>query len=90
MGGITVISSSTMGTFGARATIALHLIGKPAVDILEIRLLYVVGGKVGVYCNAVIQYNENGNDVSKMGRVVASRYNNTRSSSIYHLYVCYL
>lgn len=36
LGGITVISSSTKGTLGARATIALHLIGNPSVDILEI------------------------------------------------------
>ena len=31
-GGMTVISSSTMGTLGALATIALHLIGNPTVD----------------------------------------------------------
>ncbi|MGK3750242.1 MAG: hypothetical protein ACI8RD_002541 [Bacillariaceae sp.] len=35
-GGNTVISSSTMGTFGALATIALHLIGNPTVDMFVV------------------------------------------------------
>jgi hypothetical protein len=42
LGGITVIISSTKGTLGARATIAVHLIGNPTVDILEIYYLCFV------------------------------------------------
>ena len=36
LGGSTVISSSTKGCLGARATMALHLIGNPSVDMFVI------------------------------------------------------
>lgn len=40
LGGITMISSSTNGCFGARATIALHLIGFPSVDMFDDFLVF--------------------------------------------------